>query len=166
METRIYFNKKSIASRIKRIEKNEDEPNFAKYNFYGADDGCSTVYYTLTSLLDSLPSLVKGLKVIRISLHDLLPFEQNTHMKQGEGAFGNKGTKLEVSYKDDKFFAPGTGIGDIFRAVISIWVTGTNLESIFDCYRQIREGKIPAGNWKGDAVIPSHCGLLKEEEQY
>lgn len=166
METRIYFNQKSIAGRIKRIEENEDELNFSKYNFYGSDDNCNTVYCTLTSLLHSLPSLVKGLKVIKVSLHDVLPFEQHTHIRQGEETFGNQKTKLVVSHEDKSFFAPVTGLGTIFRAIINIWIIGTNLESVFECYRKIREGRIPTGKWKGDAVIPSHCGLLKEEEPY
>lgn len=168
METRVYFNAKPVKKRIEKYASEEDKsrsdwPRFDWYEFYtdqGLDHEPDLVYCNLKHLSDSLSRLAKGLKAVRISLHDVLHLTQNKHIKQGEGKFGNQGTKFEISYRpkdvevsSDEFY------GETRITEISIWVTGTNLKSIFDCYRQIREGKLPTGNWKGEAISP-----IKTEE--
>ncbi len=165
MEIRVYFRKKSVVNRLVRekiIEEGKEDEKLYGYNtggIYSEDYDHSLVYFKVNTLFGlELPQVVKGLKVTKVTLHDILLLEQNTHIQQGEGTFGN-GTKYETTYTDDDFELPSASEysnAKGYRAVIHIWVKGVNAQSVADCYKKIREGEL-SGNWKGIPVVPIHC---------
>lgn len=165
MKLRTYFTKRSMQTRLQKSGLYDPEKNHFPGKYNKCSDDPNLGYFEQTSLMEELPGLLKGLKPIKISLHEELPLEQNLHILQGCGSFGE--SKYEISFGDDSY-----GIGDYgygWRAVVRINIIGENKQSISDCYKKIRsKGELPGTSnaWKGDAVVPSHCkqNLQKQEE--
>jgi len=148
MELRTYFNKKPVE---KRLEKTGNKIS-DYHNGMSTDDRFpSLVYHTQDSIHMELPSFLKGLKCVRISVNEVLELEQNTHIKQGSGKVGE--TRYEVSYGTDEYPIPS---GYAFRSIIRIRIYGIKLQSVLDCYKQVRKGE-SEGNWKGCPTTPTHC---------
>lgn len=164
METRCYFQRRSVVNRlvkqglvdesmIKPTTKSYDDPmGYGKLEPYHRDDSDpSRVYVRLTTTLDQLPSMIRGLKFIEVSLHDKLWLIRNRHINQGRGKKGK--ATYEVSFRQEAYVSEPAHDqfghdGKSFRDYADVWVRGPNLESVFDCYDNIRSGQTDA-NWNG-----------------
>ncbi|EKE20482.1 MAG: hypothetical protein ACD_7C00556G0001 [uncultured bacterium] len=163
MEIRTYFNKRSIQSRLRKTGLYDSQKDHFPGNYNKCSDDPTLGYFKQTSLLEKLPKLLEGLKPTKISLHEMLPLEQNMHMAQGCGSFGE--SRYAVSFGDESYNMGDHGYG--WKAVIRINITGKDRQSISDCYKKIRsEGNLPGKSisWKGAAAVPSHCKQDLQEE--
>ena len=180
MEARIYLNRRAVLRRLEKagLLKKEADKEETGYSF--TQLGSATViredkepdlaYVKVNDIIDlEIHRIFKGLKLVNVSIFDTLLKEENQHIKQGAGTMGR--ATYSVTFTDEKFEIPTVnqfGYAYAFRSLIKVRVRSTNLQSAVDCYKSIREGE-SSENWKGNACIPSHCGLppaLKSEEMY
>lgn len=159
MELRIYVSREQAQkalenANIKQNATRSNSENPWKYGwgpFEPDQDNPEQAYYTINSLVVEHPTITKDLEVKSITLHAKLAAEQNQHIKQGTGTVGK--TQWEVEFGAESF-RPQSDSSDSyflksFRAIISIWVRGENVQSVIDCYKKIRQGDL-GGNWKGE----------------
>lgn len=159
MKIWVFYTASSLYRRLKKagiMKKEETTVSDYSTGYFTFKRDPSLAYVELKSLIDPLPGLVKGLKIQRISLHDMLPLEQNPHISQAQGKFGE--SRYEVSRGIEKYTGQVGQFSstDAFRAVVRIKIRGNNLQSVMDCYDKIRKGE-HADEWKGSAEILPYC---------
>lgn len=180
MEARIYFNRQAVLRRLEKagllkkgggkVETGYNYTQLGNTTVIREDKEPYLAYVKVNDIIDlDIHRIFKGLKIVNVSIFDTLLKEENQHIKQGADSMGR--ATYSVTYTDEKFDIPTAsqyGSAYAFRSLIKVRVRSTNLQSAVDCYKSIREGK-SSENWKGNACIPSHCGLppaLKSEEMF
>ena len=173
MESRIYFNRKAL---LRRLEENYIGINGDKdreFNTFVIGNQCSfhseasdpkIAYAKITDYTGlRIPRILKRLKVIEVTLFEILLKEENLHINQGSGKEGK--SQWTISYGDDMFNPPNDGPNwsEAYRSVIRIRVRGISIHSVQDCYNKIRKGETN-NEWKGNGHKPSHCGLSVQME--
>lgn len=163
METRCYFRRSSVLNRLvskglldasdDKLGKDRinDPLNYGHYGCHRFEDDLRLVYVVLHSTVEPVPSAFRGLQIVEAVLHDKLYLEQNPHVKQGRGKIGK--SVGEVSFRKEKFISAvgsdmymSTEVEDV-RDYAEVWVRGPNLESVYDAFNKIRDGKSPH-NWE------------------
>ncbi len=157
MELRAYYKKADVKQKLEEASikpsnhASDDNPFQYRWGGFTQDDNDpELVYCTLRSAIEQLPTIIKGTEPEKVSLHAKLAAEQNQHIKQGSGKEGK--SSWEIEFGSEKF-APSCGhknfcMCEAFRAVINIWIYGSSIQSVLDCYDRIRQGKL-GGEWQG-----------------
>lgn len=159
MEIRVYFKEEELRACLKKTGLYTEDPKPYYHGMFFEDREGHPPYLKLNEIINlgSLPSVVKEVGIVGISLYETISLEQNLHIKQGIGKEGS--THYRVWFDEEKYSVSNSEndhIAFAYRAVIKIRIKGNKTQSVEQAYQKIRAGESD-GSYKGEAVVPKHC---------